>query len=270
MIIDAHIHIGERDWCKKTIETSEYKDLYKIYSCIDPEVVSETNDFLSDIDKYFAIPLFFCESNIEKANNDLLLRIKDDKKAIPILLLPNNNHMKELLLNLRYNILKEHFTLHNPDNYLERTVAYDYLSETNGYLLLHTFTKNIVSHVKELRANFPNMKIIIAHLGRDPKQTFGFTTNVIDTFYNDQRIYTDISTITNPELIKYAVKKYGSSRVLYGSDFPFSTERGTKSEDFIVKVLKTNLTSAEYDELFYKTADDIINTSKILKLTNNN
>lgn len=31
MIIDAHIHIGDRDWCKSTIESSEYKDLYKIY-----------------------------------------------------------------------------------------------------------------------------------------------------------------------------------------------------------------------------------------------
>ena len=70
MIIDAHIHIGERDWCKKTIETSEYKDLYRIYSCIDPEVVSETNEFLKGVDKYFTIPLFFCESNIEKTNAD--------------------------------------------------------------------------------------------------------------------------------------------------------------------------------------------------------
>ena len=270
MIIDAHIHIGEKDWCKKTVETSKYKDLYRIYSCIDPEVVSETNDFLKDIDKYFAIPLFFCESNIEKANSDLMLRIKDDKKAIPILLLPSSNHMNELLLNLKYNILKEHFTLHNPDNYLERAVVYDYLSETNGYLLLHTFTKNIISHVKKLRANFPNMKIIVAHLGRDPKQTINFTTNVIDTFYSDQKIYTDVSTITNPELIKYAVKKYGSSRILYGSDFPFSTESGTRSEDFIVTALKANLTSSEYDNLFYKTADNIISTSKILKLTDNN
>lgn len=270
MIIDAHIHIGERDWCKKIIETSEYKDLYRIYSCIDPEVVSETSDFLKDVDKYFAIPLFFCESNIEKTNAYLLSKVKDDKKAVPILLVPNNDHLKELLLNLKYNILKEHFTLHNPDSYLGRADAYDYLSGENGYLLLHTFTKDIISHVKKLRENFPNMKIIIAHLGRDPKQSFDFTTNVINTFYNDQYVYTDISTITNPELIEYAVKKYGSSRVLYGSDFPFSTEIGTRSKDFISNVFKTNLTSSEYDDLFYKTADNIINTSKILKLTNNN
>lgn len=270
MIIDAHIHIGERDWCKKTIETSEYKDLYRIYSCIDPEVASETSDFLKDVDKYFAIPLFFCESNIEKTNTDLLSKVKDDKKAVPILLVPNNEHLKELLLNLKYNILKEHFTLHNPDSYLDRADAYDYLSQENGYLLLHTFTKNIVLHVKNLRENFPNMKIIIAHLGRDPKQSFDFTTDVINTFYKDQGIYTDVSTITNPELIKYAVKKYGSSRVLYGSDFPFSTERGTRSKDFVNNVFKSNLTSSEYDDLYYKTADNIINTSKILKLTNNN
>ena len=33
------------------------------------------------------------------------------------------------------------------------------------------------------------MKIIIAHLGRDPKQTLEFTKNVIDTFYNDKKKY---------------------------------------------------------------------------------
>lgn len=160
--------------------------------------------------------------------------------------------------------------MHNPDSYLDRADAYDYLSQENGYLLLHTFTKNIVSHVKNLRENFPNMNIIIAHLGRDPKQSFDFTTNVINTFYKDQNVYTDVSTITNPELIKYAIKKYGSSRVLYGSDFPFSTERGTRSKNFVSNVFKSNLNSSEYDDLFYKTADNIINKSKILKLSNNN
>lgn len=59
MIIDAHVHIGEKTWCKKIIETSEFRNLYRIYSCIDPEVISETNVFLNDVDKYFAIPLFF-------------------------------------------------------------------------------------------------------------------------------------------------------------------------------------------------------------------
>ena len=48
------------------------------------------------------------------------------------------------------------------------------------------------------------------------------------------------------------------------------TERGTKSEDFATNVFKADLASSEYDDLFYKTADNIINSSKILKLTNNN
>lgn len=267
MVIDAHVHIGEREWCKKIIENSKYKDLYRIYSCIDPEVISETNDFLKEVDKYFAIPLFFCETNIEEANNKLITKINNDKNAIPILLLPNSDNIKDLVLRLNYNILKEHFTLHNPNNYLERAQSYEYLSEKNGYLLLHTFTKDTITYVKKLRDNFPNMKIIIAHLGRDPKQTPEFIKNTINTFYGDDKIYTDISTITNPDLINYVVKKISSSRVLYGSDFPFSTEKGTRTSDFIKTINEANLTSSENDDLLYKTADNIINTSKILKLS---
>ncbi len=268
MIIDAHVHIGEKTWCKKIIETSEFRNLYRIYSCIDPEVISETNVFLNDVDKYFAIPLFFCESNIEEANNELMSRIGDDEKAIPILLLPkSNNELEKTVLELKYNILKEHFTLHSPETYLERADLYEYLSETNGYLLLHTFTKDIITHVKKLRLNFPNMKIIIAHLGRDPKQTLEFTKNVIDTFYNDKKIYMDVSTITKTYLINYAVKKIGSSRVLYGSDFPFSVEKGKRTQNFTENIIRANLTSYECDDLLFKTVSNVINESKVLKLT---
>ena len=111
--------------------------------------------FLNDVDKYFAIPLFFCESNIEEANNELMSRIGDDEKAIPILLLPkSNNELEKTVLELKYNILKEHFTLHSPETYLERADLYEYLSETNGYLLFTYFYKRYYYSCKKIEIKF--------------------------------------------------------------------------------------------------------------------
>ena len=94
-----------------------------------------------------------------------------------------------------------------------------------------------------------------------------FTKNVIDTFYNDKKIYMDVSTITKTYLINYAVKKIGSSRVLYGSDFPFSVEKGKRTQNFTENIIRANLTSYECDDLLFKTASNVINESKVLKLT---
>ena len=71
------------------------------------------------------------------------------------------------------------------------------------------------------RHEYPKMKIIVAYLGRNGKGEYDFTSDMIDKLYSDENIYTDISTIENPDLIKYAFKKFGNSRILYGSDFPF-------------------------------------------------
>lgn len=265
MLIDSHVHIGNKEWCEDVLHTSEYKELYRIYSCIKPEFISNTQDFLKDVTYYFSIPLFFCENNIEETNKKHLERISLDSKAIPVLLLCNNRNKESLFNILEYNLLKEHFTLHNPDDYKNRSELYEYLSQKNGYLLLHTFSGKTLEYVVKLRNEFPGLNIIVAHLGRDPKGTFKYTSQIIDRLYKDEHVLTDISTISNPKLIKYAVGKFGSERVLYGSDFPFEVNGIVTEKDFMLPALNANLSSFEYDNLFYNNSNSIIGKSKILK-----
>lgn len=261
MIIDSHVHIGKKDECENIIKNSKFKDIYRLYSCINPDTIDNTKKFLKDVDKYFAIPLFFCETDIEEANKLLLDMIKNDKKAIPILLLPKNNNNTINLL--KYNILKEHFSLHNPNDISDRIESYKYLNDVNGFLLLHTLSSETLRHVKYLRNNFPNMRIIVAHLGRNAKCDYEYTKNIIDTFSEDDKIYTDISTIDNPDLIKYAVKKYGSNRVLYGSDFPFEKSPNITEMEYMISLEKACLTTKEKQDLLYNSANNILKLSKI-------
>ena len=268
MVIDSHVHIGNELECKNIIENSKFKDLYKIYSCINPKTISEQNVFLKDVDNYFAIPLFFCETNIEKANLDLVKYAESDKRAIPILLLCKNKYLKNLIFLLDYNILKEHFTLHNPNDVSDRNETYEYLNNKEGFLLLHTLSNSTFSHVMRLRKEYPKMKIIVAHLGRNGKGDYDFTTDMIDKLYKDDNIFTDISTIDNPDLIIYAIKRFGSSRILYGSDFPFNKNPGIREKDYIEPVIKANLKADEYDKLFYENALEILKNTKINKERN--
>ncbi len=262
MLIDTHIHIGDRNECQYIVDNSIYRNIYRLYSCIKPEVISLTNEFLMDVDKYFAIPLFFCESDIVETNHELLKRIENDDKAIPILLVSKNEDVDHLITLLDYNILKEHFTLHDPCDISDRNKSYEYLNDSEGFLLLHTLSKHTVSHVLHLRKEFPNMKIILAHLGRNATCDYSYTSNVIDIISKDEKMYTDVSTISNPDLIRYAVDKMGKERVLYGSDFPFEKDPGIREKDYLQYTLEANLSSDELDWLFSKSSENVLKLSK--------
>ena len=268
MIIDSHVHLGSENECEKTINNSKYKKLYKIYSCINPKTIGDTDIFLRDVNNFFAIPLFFCETNVEKANYNLIKRVEDNSKAIPILLMCKNQNLNNLIFLLNYNILKEHFTLHNPKDISDRNETYDYLNSQEGFLLLHTLSGSTYQHVMSLRKEYPKMKIIVAHLGRNGNADYDFTTDMIDKLYSDENIYTDISTIENPDLIRYAFKKFGSSKILYGSDFPFEKNRGIREKDYVQPAIRANLKDDEYDNLFYSNAKKIIRVTKSRKRRN--
>lgn len=266
MIIDSHVHIGDRDLCEYTVKNSPYKDIYRAYGCIDPEVVSTTSEFLKDVDRYWAIPLFFCEYDIDKTNEDLLNQIKNDEKAVPILLLTKNESLDRLKDMMQYKIIKEHFMLHSPLDITDRDDTYDYLSQIEGYLLLHTLSKHTVEHIQNLRKEFPNMNIITAHLARNNVCDYDYTCGVIDLFKNDDRIFADISTVHNPLLIKYAMEKYGKDRLMYGSDFPFEKPVGVKESDFIQVVLDAKLKEDELESLYHETAERIERDAKIKRI----
>lgn len=265
MLIDTHIHIGDKQESKEMLLTSKYKNIYRLYACLNPEVIDNTESFVDKLDYFFAIPIVFCETDIKKANNLVLEYSKSNKSAVPVFLIDENKNFEGFVNKAQFNIFKEHFSLHSCEDVEKRFSAYDYISQNDGYLLLHTFSDKTYSYVQYLRKQFPNMRIIVAHLGRDSFGTFDYTKNMIDLLSQDEKIFTDISTIKNPALIQYAVKKYGNNRVLYGSDFPYEADMQTKLEDYLKLVSSANLTEQQCDNLLFNNAYNIIEETKILK-----
>lgn len=77
---------------------------------------------------------------------------------------------------------------------------------------------------------------------------------------------TDISTVKNLELIKYAIKMYGSNRVLFGTDFPYEVSPEIKLEKYLENLHLLNLKSQEMDNILFNNALNIIEDSKVKML----
>lgn len=217
-ICDSHIHIGDYNELSDILENSIYKDKYKVYSCIKKEVLLEQKEYLSKVKDFFAIPHVFKESNIQKNNEYVLDFCKNSNKGVPVLVVDNNSNYTG---NYDSKIFKEHFLLNNYEDRSNRSLYYDYLSENEGYLLIHCKDNIRIEYINYFINSYPNMNIIIAHLGRDTYENYSFINNILETFKGNEKVLFDVSTIHNVDNIKNAVKKVGNERILYGSDFPF-------------------------------------------------
>lgn len=258
-LFDSHIHIGDPNLCRQILDATIYKNKYKLYSCIDPQVVEETDLYLQQLEAFYAMPMIFKEVSVAESNIYLSNVITKYNNGIGVFLLVNNNDDLGIY---NLNILKEHFLLHHEEEWLLRSDSYDFLNSTEGYLILHCRDRVRIPYVDFLRKQFPNMNIILAHMGRNVFNDYSFNTEVIEHFKNDGKIIMDVSTVEDINIIKMGVKLLGTDRVLFGSDFPFSVSPGVKVEKFLWFLQELGLRESEINKIVY---DNSLNIAKILK-----
>lgn len=235
-VCDSHIHIGDYNELSDILENSIYKDKYKVYSCIKKEVLLEQKEYLSTLKDFFAIPHVFKESNIQKNNKYVLDFCKNNKKGVPVLVVDDNSYFTD---DYETCIFKEHFLKNKYEDRNNRSLFYDYLSNQEGYLLIHCKDNIRIEYINYLINNYNNMNIIIAHLGRDKYENYSFINNVLEEFKSNEKVFFDVSTIHNIDNIKNAINKVGNERILYGSDFPFEVDSYKEFNNSVEKIINT-------------------------------
>lgn len=215
---DSHVHIGNYETVSFILKNTKYLEKYKLYKAINIENIKNQEIYLKSLSDFFAIPIIFKEISIQQENKFVTTFCENFGKGVPVTLIDNNQNFEE---NFKYAIFKEHFLLHNFENYQNRSLYYEYLSENNGYLILHSKDDIRVEYIKKLRTNFPNMNIIVAHLGRKVFENFADIYNILNEFRYDNHIYFDFSTINDIKNIMLALEIIDYNRILYGSDFPY-------------------------------------------------
>lgn len=249
--IDSHVHIGEYERVKNILENTIYANKYRLYSAINPNVILNTKEYLDSVEGYFAIPIVFKEIDIAKENAFLQKYALNNSNALIVPLIePNSENVNNL-------IYKEHFLLHTYEELRSRCNTYDFLNENNGYLLIHCDDKIRKEYINELIKTYPNMNIIIAHMGRNVYEDLEFNKNIIDQFYNKDNVLFDTSTITKTEILKYGISRCGSNRILYGSDFPYEKRIDDSEEKFSRILYMLGLHDNQLENILYKNADEI-------------
>jgi len=77
-------------------------------------------------------------------------------------------------------------------------------------------------HALKLAKNYPNIKVIVAHMG-------GNDTSIVKEAVENSKyipnVYFDISGVSTPYRIEYATEVIGSEKILFGSDSPWCSVR---------------------------------------------
>jgi hypothetical protein len=125
------------------------------------------------------------------------------------------------------------------DRYLEASIfeflppyQLDVLNERRAWLALHVPRAARLGHadnireVRELRRRWPDVKVVIAHLGRC--YTLEHAREALPRLAGDPGLYFDNSAVLNPDVHRFALELLGPRRILYGTDNPVFYMRGRR------------------------------------------
>lgn len=125
------------------------------------------------------------------------------------------------------------------DRYLEASI-FDFLphhqleviDDRGAWVTLHVPKAERLGHqenlreIREIRNRYPNIKLLIAHLGRS--YTLPHAKEGLTPLAEDPGLYFDNSAVLNPEVHRFALECIGPERILYGTDNPIFYMRGRR------------------------------------------
>ncbi len=95
-----------------------------------------------------------------------------------------------------------------------------------------------ISEIREIRRRYPNIQLVIAHLGRS--YTRCHAEEGILPLADDPGILFDNSAVMNPAVHRLALEHVGPERILYGTDNPIFYMRGRRQWRGRVYINRTN------------------------------
>ncbi len=111
--------------------------------------------------------------------------------------------------------------------------ALEVLDDRRAWVTLHVPKAGRLGHpdnireVREIRRRYPNIVLVIAHLGRS--YTEEHALEALPALADDAGLHFDVSAVLNPAVHRLAMKVLGPGRLLYGTDNPVFYMRGRRS-----------------------------------------
>ena len=122
--------------------------------------------------------------------------------------------------------------------------ALEVADERRAWITLHVPKADRLPHpdnireVREIRRSYPNVVLVIAHLGRT--YTEPHAREGLPALADDPGLYFDISAVLNPAVLRLALELFGPKRLIYGTDNPVFYMRGRRQWHGRTYVNRTN------------------------------
>lgn len=221
-IIDSHIHVGLNSFCENhntefSFDLSNtYQNTIEIMNC-------------NSIEKAILLPIPHKDFNSYKCNNYVYeAYLKYPDRFIPFCRIDDKleENLKKGFRGAKLHLLYEGIELKKIKNELKL------LEDAGVPVILHALFKDKVKQVETIIKIAPNLKIILAHMGRGHLYTDeGVVDNAI-ALKKYENVYFETSTIGKIDAVIKVYDIIGEHRVIFGSDYPFGNNWFKEKKDY--------------------------------------
>ena len=241
MIIDAHIHAGLPEFCSGTAETLPC-ELFVTYA----EILSVMDAY--GVNRAVLIPIPHRDIDTHLTNQYVF----EANKAFPERFIPFCRIDDKLEENLAAGCqgVKIHMVYEDID--INAVSSELRMIEKAGVpLMIHAKFADKVRQVEDILRTAPEMKIVLAHMGRGHIYTEEQVLQNAAGLRQYSNIYFETSTSGGIEAVVKVCDILGADRVIYGSDYPFGKSAfGTGYEyDRDIKAVREVFSSEQADML---------------------
>ncbi|MBP5295206.1 MAG: amidohydrolase family protein [Lachnospiraceae bacterium] len=249
-IFDVHTHVWLDALCDRS---PEYEDESAVRCVSWPDLVAKDNSIEDLLETYRLLfpdkecrALMFTSGGASRANNDYVAE-KARKTGFPALYF---SHPEESAKEVEERILKGHFI--GLKSYLSFAPSYiptneirvfDFfpkhqlkvINEMGALMMLHIPRSGRlkdpvnVAQIMEIKKEFPNIKLIIAHIGR--AYVPSDIGNAFETLDQSKDLLYDFTANCSEHAITEVLKHAGPERVMFGTDFPILRMRCHRIEE---------------------------------------
>lgn len=254
-IIDSHVHIGLNEFCSPEDVVLPY-DLQNDYDSYVAEMKK------AGIEKACILPIPDKGYDIHKSN----LYIKEAVEKYPDNFLPICRLDRDICNNINSDFCGA--KLHKVYENISKNQLVEYYKLLEYYdrpLIVHAAFMDKVKQIKQIIKMAPNLKIILAHMGRGHIYTSeGVLENAIE-LKKYENVFFETSTVGNADTIEKVCNILGSERIMFGSDYPFGKiylGDKYKYEDEIRVITDSRLSDGDMENILYETAKRIFRIDK--------
>lgn len=249
-IIDSHIHIGKSDFC----DTSSV-DLIKVLCNSCEETITLMNS--NNVEKAYVLPIPHRFINSQVTNTYVLESCKKyPDRFIPFCRIDENleENLRNGFKGVKLHLVYEDITIKDLKRQLQ-------LIEDFGVpLILHAKYLGKVKQVEEILRIAPNLKLILAHMGRGHIYTSEQVVENAIALKKYPNVFMDTSTVGDLKAIINVCEIIGFNRVLFGSDYPFGKSYYGKANFYSeeLSALLNALNNKEKDLIMYDNARRLV------------